>query len=138
MNEHYLKKIPAEALESRNRRKKLTKSSSSSKTNSLGAYRTLERTGTFSRCINCIAPRKTNDLSLGALILMRYELSMSFSTKSSSNGQLEVKLSNLLEDNVTYFNFSLMNLLNLWKNVEVIFNIPWDTNASMLNNKKRS
>ena len=112
MKNYYLKKIPAEALESRNRRKKLTKSSSSSKTNSLGAYRTLERTGTFSRCINCIAPRKTNDLSLGALILMRYELSMSFSTKSSSNGQLEVKLSNTSEDKMTDLNIRLINLLN--------------------------
>ena len=105
LKEHYLKKIQAETLKTRNRRKILTKSSSSSRTNSLGAYRTLERTWTFSRCINCISPRKTNDLSFEALILMGYRLSMSFSTKSSSNGLLEIKLSNVLVDNVTYLIF---------------------------------
>ena len=94
----------------------LTKSSSFSKTNSLGAYRTLERKGTFSRCINCISPRKTTDLSFGALILMNYGFSMSFSTKSSSYRQLEIKLSNVSKDNVTYFNISLINLLNPLKN----------------------
>ena len=99
-------------------RKILKKSSSSSRTNFVGKYRTLKRTWTFSRYINCISPRKTNDLSLGELILIRYRLSMSFSTKSSSNGLLEIKLSNVLVDIVTCLNFGLINLLNILKKHE--------------------
>ena len=115
MKQHYLKKIPTETLKRRNRRKILTKSSSSSRTNSLGAYRTLERTGTFWRYINCISPWKTNDLRLRELILIWEILSMSFSTKSSINELLDIKHSNVLVDNATYFNFSLITLLNSWK-----------------------
>ena len=93
----------------------LTESSSSFRTNSLGTYGKLKRKGTFSRCIYWISQRKTNDLSFGALILRMYGFSKSFSTKSSSNVQLEIKLSNVSEDNVTNFNISLINLLNLLK-----------------------
>ena len=63
---------------------------------------------------------------------------MSFRTISSSKGQFEKKIENVLEDNVTNFNYRLINLLNPWKRIEGVFHIPWDTNVSMLNNKKRN
>ena len=112
MQQHYLKMILAEILKSMNKRNKYYQNHFFCRTNSAGLYITLERRCTFSRYISCISPQKTNDLSLGESILRRYELSMSFRTKSSCNGQLEIKISNVLEDIVTNFNFRLSNLLN--------------------------
>ena len=115
MQQRYLKMISSEILKSMNKRKKYYQNhfaEFSSRTNSAGSNRTLQRRGTFSRYINCISPQKTNDLRLGESILRRYELFISFRTKSSCNGQLEIKISNVLEDIVTNFNFRLSNLLN--------------------------
>ena len=94
MQQNYLKMIPSEILNSMNKRKKYYQNhfaEFSSRTNSPGSNRTLERRGTFSRYINCISPQNTNDLSLGESIFRRYELSMSFRTISSSKGQFEKK-----------------------------------------------